>query len=182
MTKQPSSLTTADQIIHCRLLFGSSVRYLWTNNNLTEVLTTVRVDLLLPRWFIQAVECSANLNEEVRQGLRSFSVMCLCAAGVSHYMHHLLILSNIKPDTVPWFQYIDAASKYKQGEENSNKNINYIFSSTKCERKAKYPKVCSITYKYSSGERKAHKRENSMWMKMTELKYQRVASSGPGLA
>jgi len=39
MTKQPSSLTTADQVIHCKLLIGSSMRYLRTNNNLIKVLT-----------------------------------------------------------------------------------------------------------------------------------------------
>lgn len=84
------------------------------------------MDLLVPSWFIQA-ECSANLDDEVKQGFRGFSVACLYAAGVLCHVHCLLMLSNINPDSGPWFQYTEAASEYKQGEENSNKNIISIF-------------------------------------------------------
>lgn len=65
------------------------------------------------------------------------------------------VLSKINPDPVPWFQHMEALPERKQGK-NANKNIIYVFISMKHERIAKWPKVCSIIYKYSLGGRKVH--------------------------
>lgn len=73
-----------------------------------------------------------------------------------------------------WFQYVEAAPEYKQGEENQKRSTIHKFLVQKCERQKKFALKFIQIFTYIAEKKEKHmKREfNSMWMKITELKYQ----------